>query len=349
MSLSIDQGTNRITTAGYSYDAVGNLTADPQHTYQYDAENRLIKIDNGSTAQYWYDGYGERVKKLVGATATLYVLDVGEYSASTWQKLYVLAAGARVEYNGNGTMYWYHMDRLRTARKVTDINGSTIATKEYWPFGEEITATANNEKKYTGLYRDAEGGFDYAVSRYYSSSTGRFMSSDKFNIGAIQLPLDRPRGFLQLTTQDLLRAAQFNLFAYVLNNPINRIDPFGYCGCYPCTPPFHYYLYEDDGSGYDCCPPPDGGGEFLHHGSRILSCGYVLQNSSVTSCFYFPICEPGVGPGCPDCPGIQQVSRLLMPPPFTCLSWLWIRWLYEPDAGCSVVGLEPRSSNPCPP
>ena len=37
------------------YDAAGNLTNDTFHTYQYDAEGNVLKVDNGVTATYVYD------------------------------------------------------------------------------------------------------------------------------------------------------------------------------------------------------------------------------------------------------------------------------------------------------
>src|SRR5260370_38988522 len=61
---SFSSTTNRITTSGFSYDSAGNLTNDTNHSYTYDAENKIIKVD-GTTA-YVYDGEGKRVRKLVG-------------------------------------------------------------------------------------------------------------------------------------------------------------------------------------------------------------------------------------------------------------------------------------------
>jgi YD repeat-containing protein len=47
----------------------GNLLRDGNHTYAYDAENRITQVDSGSTATYLYDALGNRVEKTVGATA----------------------------------------------------------------------------------------------------------------------------------------------------------------------------------------------------------------------------------------------------------------------------------------
>ena len=42
MSLTFN-GSNQITTAGYRYDAAGNVVMDNVNCYTYDAENRLSK------------------------------------------------------------------------------------------------------------------------------------------------------------------------------------------------------------------------------------------------------------------------------------------------------------------
>jgi hypothetical protein len=43
--------------------ALAAALGDGTHTYTYDAENRLIKVDNGNTAIYTYDGEGHRASK----------------------------------------------------------------------------------------------------------------------------------------------------------------------------------------------------------------------------------------------------------------------------------------------
>jgi RHS repeat-associated protein len=70
--------------------------------------------------------------------------------------------------------------------------------------------------RYTGKERDAESGNDYFGARYYASSMGRFMSPDW---SAKQEPvpyakLDNPQSL--------------NLYAYVLNNPLDKTDPDGH-------------------------------------------------------------------------------------------------------------------------
>jgi hypothetical protein len=86
----ISSTSNKITTAGYTYDASGNLITDAAgHSYDYDAEGLQIKYD-GTAARYFYDGGGQRVKTVTsnGALTTIYVYDamgklVAEYTNTT--------------------------------------------------------------------------------------------------------------------------------------------------------------------------------------------------------------------------------------------------------------------------
>jgi hypothetical protein len=63
-SLYFSTSSNRISSSGFSYDAAGNLTNDTVHAYSFDAENKIVKVDNVSA--YVYDGEGQRVRKLIG-------------------------------------------------------------------------------------------------------------------------------------------------------------------------------------------------------------------------------------------------------------------------------------------
>jgi len=69
---------------------------------------------------------------------------------------------------------------------------------------------------FTGKERDAESGLDYFGARYYGSSRGRFMSPD-WSAKAEPVPyskLDNPQ--------------TLNLYSYVGNNPLSRVDPTGH-------------------------------------------------------------------------------------------------------------------------
>ncbi|MGH9357055.1 MAG: hypothetical protein ACRD10_13065 [Terriglobia bacterium] len=77
--------TNQISTSVYTYEAAGDLTDDGTHSYQYDAEGRMISVDSGTTATYVYNALGQRVEKDVGGYYSEYVYDkdgsqAGEYN-----------------------------------------------------------------------------------------------------------------------------------------------------------------------------------------------------------------------------------------------------------------------------
>jgi RHS repeat-associated protein len=65
--------------------------------------------------------------------------------------------------------------------------------------------------RFTGKERDAESGLDNFGARYNSSSMGRFMSPDP----------------TMLSKQRLRDPQQWNMYAYVRNNPLAHIDPDG--------------------------------------------------------------------------------------------------------------------------
>jgi RHS repeat-associated protein len=70
--------------------------------------------------------------------------------------------------------------------------------------------------RYTGKERDTESGNDYFMARYYSSAMGRFMSPD-WSAKVAPVPyakLDDPQSL--------------NLYAYVRNNPLSRVDVDGH-------------------------------------------------------------------------------------------------------------------------
>jgi RHS repeat-associated protein len=72
---------------------------------------------------------------------------------------------------------------------------------------------------FTGKERDAESGNDYFGARYYASSMGRFLSPD-------WSAKEDPVPYAQLADPQSL-----NLYSYVRNNPMDRVDPNGHWTC----------------------------------------------------------------------------------------------------------------------
>jgi RHS repeat-associated protein len=116
------------------------------------------------------------------------------------------------ELNPLTTTHYYASDHLGSARMEFAGGGWPVWAEDYAPYGQEIApqATTNNFK-FTSYERDQETGLDYAQARHYTSAFGRFMSPD-------------PSG---LSLADPTNPQSFNLYSYVMNNPLNNIDPTG--------------------------------------------------------------------------------------------------------------------------
>jgi len=162
-NLAFSSSTNRITTSGFSYDAAGNLTNDTIHAYTFDAENKIISVDNVSA--YVYDGDGLRVKKLAGEN-TRFVYGIGgqlvaEFDGSTGnlKKEYVYGSSMitiePTAVNSNGTQYSTG-DHLGSPRVITNSSTAVVSRHDYMPFGEELGATVGGRT--TGMgYGVADG------------------------------------------------------------------------------------------------------------------------------------------------------------------------------------------------
>jgi RHS repeat-associated protein len=213
--LSYNTASNRISTAGYGYDANGNLTSQPGQTLGYDIENRLI-TSTGSfgTEQYAYTPSGQRVyKRRPSGSVIIYLYGIGGELLGTYDSN--LTNINRNRYFAGRLRKWdtvaVAMDRLGSVRVRTDvINGQITEVSNYFPFGEEQTATSQKRMKFATYYREDNTGLDYAMHRYYSSLQGRFLTPDPYEGSA-----------------NPANPQSWNRYAYVLNDPVNYNDPDG--------------------------------------------------------------------------------------------------------------------------
>jgi RHS repeat-associated protein len=225
-SLTINPASNQVTSPAFTYDAGGDVTAEPAPlpaTFSYDGESCMIGfIGNGNSATYTCDGHNVRVQKVVtgtNAVTTVSIRSGGEVIAEydngaavtspTREYIFgrhrVATVVGSVSGSG-GTITYEHRDHL-SPRLYTDSNGNDTCEQGTYPFGEAWYKTCTNWI-FTTYERDQESGLDYALARSYSSTFGRFMSPD---------PL----------TGNMFNPQRLNRYAYVLNDPINHIDPTG--------------------------------------------------------------------------------------------------------------------------
>ncbi|WP_220464965.1 RHS repeat-associated core domain-containing protein [Granulicella sp. 5B5] len=227
MSASTTNNRNQLSSA--SYDAAGDVIQENGVGYTYDAEGRLI---NGSGTAYTYDGMGERVVKGgsklywkgVGSTA---LTETNQQGASLSR--YIFFNGQRIAREdanpGCGSGFtpprYYVTDNVGSTALVTDSIGDVLNESLFFPYGVERIISQNdtgNNYKFSGKERDPETGLDDFGARYYESALGRFMTPD-WDAKPITVP------YAKFGDPQTL-----NLYSYVENGPVNRVDADGHDG-----------------------------------------------------------------------------------------------------------------------
>jgi RHS repeat-associated protein len=200
----------------FTYDAIGNTKQTANIVFSYDDANRLIQAVNGAvTANYTYDGNGQRVSKQVAGDTTLFIYDqegklIAEHDGSgAVLREYVYLGTlpvAMIKYGTNAGTYYYHNDHLGTPQFLTNQSQNVVWAADYKSFGDAalLTATIENPMRFPGQYFDAETGLQYNYFRYYDPALGRYISSD-------------PIG----------QAGGSNTYSYVNGNPLSLTDPNG--------------------------------------------------------------------------------------------------------------------------
>ncbi|MEK6325302.1 MAG: FG-GAP-like repeat-containing protein [Acidobacteriota bacterium] len=238
-SVSYDQATNRINTAGWEYDAAGNQTRAQRsdgswQRYVYDAAGRLVKVQNDSGITQIIQTYGASNHRLIeqvgnessnqrtyyGWAGDSVIAEYEETAAAPttprWVKSYIYLGGrllATIAPNGGSErVEYHHPDRLGT-RLVTNNQDTSSIEQAALPFGTALDAESSGatKRRFTSYDRSNVTGLDYAVNRHYDPLQGRFTQVDP--IGMRSTSLSNPQ--------------TLNLYAYCSNDPINHTDPSG--------------------------------------------------------------------------------------------------------------------------
>jgi RHS repeat-associated protein len=206
---------------GMTYDVTGNLTNDGGQSFTYDATGQQATASySGYLLQQIYDGDRLRVKKVENSTPTYYLRStvlggqiVAELSsAGALARGFVYLGGQLLAVQQNNQVSWVHQDPVVKSKRVTNGAGNVVSTVELDPWGGD-TSRSNNEtfqpRRFTTYDRDGNAS-DEAMHRRYNRWHSRFDQPDPYG-----------------GSYDQTNPQSFNRYSYVLNDPVNFIDPSG--------------------------------------------------------------------------------------------------------------------------
>lgn len=247
--------SNTLRSESYTYDAVGNrtdrggtvqtgnrLTSFNGYTMTYDNDGNLLTksgngvsqsftwnalgqlasvTTNGSTTTFGYDGLGRRVRKTTNGVATYFLYDgdnIVMQLSSTGQPQFEFSYYPGVDQphavrqSSTGAVYYYVTSQPGNVVTLLTSTGQIANRYEYTPFGQAIWTSEQLAQpfRYAARQLDSETGLYYYRARYYDPAIARFISEDPLGVEVRQ-----------------------NVYAYVHNNPLNYLDPWGTNECTP--------------------------------------------------------------------------------------------------------------------
>ncbi|WP_027710490.1 RHS repeat-associated core domain-containing protein, partial [Zooshikella ganghwensis] len=221
--------------ATYCYDANGNMTSGNGRTVRYTAFDKPDQIIRGDyQIDLVYGPDQKRVRRIdhgpTGTSTTYYQSGIYEKVVSDTGKIqhkhYIADVAIITKTENAGTdnglnVNYFHRDHLSSITAITDQNGQVIERFSYDPWGKrrqtdwqpaidftQITSTIT-KRGFTNHEHLDGVGLIHMNGRVYDPNVGRFLSADPF-------------------IQFASNIQSYNRYSYILNNPLNGIDPTGF-------------------------------------------------------------------------------------------------------------------------
>ncbi|MBU2431296.1 MAG: hypothetical protein KKH99_11455, partial [Proteobacteria bacterium] len=209
----------------YNYDVDGFLTTKTQGSdislYNYSSRGELLSVTlpNGTFIEYSHDPLGRRIAKKVNGQVTekylwnglTQLLAVYDGADNLFQRFEYADDRMPVSMSQNGIHYYFAFDQVGSLRLVTDSAGNVTKRIDRDTFGYVISDSNPNFAVpfgFAGGLYDADTGLVRFGYRDYDPDTGRWTAKD-------------PIGF---------SGGDTDLYGYVLNDPVNFVDPEGLIG-----------------------------------------------------------------------------------------------------------------------
>jgi RHS repeat-associated protein len=209
---------------------IGESSTPQQTTYSYDFENRLNQLNyinipyiTGTQADnFTYNGEGLRTQAVRNTTTDNYLYDgsnvlVRRDGSGNTTKSYTRGLdfgggiGSLINQNytnsGTAVTQYYDYNDLGSVADTTTSSGAAASSYSYDAFGNLLTPQGSGDSNrylFSTKEFDSRSGLEYFGARYYDPEIGRWLTPD-------------PLGFVN----------GLNVYAYVNNNPVNLVDPFG--------------------------------------------------------------------------------------------------------------------------
>jgi RHS repeat-associated protein len=209
----------------YTYSAVGalntktNTATGAATTYDYDSLGNLrsVQLPDGRNIEYEIDARNRRVGKSVNGTRSYGLLYAGQLNPvaqlaadNSVIATFVYATRPQVpDYmRKGGDVYRFLVDQLGSVRLVVNVADGSVAQRiTYDEFGNVVNDSNPGFQPFgfAGGLHDPDTGLTRFGARDYDAVTGRWTAKDAILFGG----------------------GQANLYVYVSNDPVNRIDPSG--------------------------------------------------------------------------------------------------------------------------